>query len=1000
MPQQRLLYLCFFLSGAAGLLYEIYWAQRFALLLGLDVYSHAAVLTAFMGGLALGSYLAGRRGDLLSRPWAAYAFLELGIAACGLFIPTVLALLAYPLRAVYAATDAAFWPVTLVRFGLAVAVLLVPTMLMGATLPVMAVALRRGGDRLGVVVGRLYAINTAGAVIGVLAGGFVLGEVLGLAGTNLTAAGLNVAAALLALWIGRGAAQAAQAPVEASVAVSYDPLDLSPVDPESPAHFSGLRIGIAAESDVRPDAHGRWIAIGAGLTGAAGMMNQIGWTRIIAFNLGSSTYAFSTIVAVFLVGLAVGATLASWLMKRWRFAAQPWAYACLITAALSWAVMLPLGRSPSDTAELLRYLVVDQKASAGWIFTVGGLATFGLFALPTIALGMTLPLACEAYAQSRPGGTARTTGAVYAMNTVGAMLGSAAGGLWLLDRLEVQGLLHVAAGTYALVGLIAAALAWRTPPELFRPAVCAIGAGAGLCYLVFAVPWDRQAFLFGPFLLTRVTDPPVIVYHHQGAYGTVAVVREPSRTPGARPNTALIVDGKPDASDTFDMGTQWFSGHLPLLLHGHAKDVALIGLGGGGTLGASLCHPIDRVDLIELSHSVLAAIQPPDGSPGPFDHINGRGLKDPRTRTIVADGRNHLALTDDAYDVIISEPSNPWMAGVSYLFTREHFLGCRARLKPGGILCQWLHAYSLSPREFFRVLQTVDAVFEHTTVWASPSRDDYFFIACKEPHDATERVADLMRVPTIKAQLDALQIRSEADFWGTFLFKAADLRGRDLGAAIGVFGELAPNTDNRNYLNYAAVRNYWKPSDMDFYEVLFRNASLPEDWAGALLRNPARELEVRRIIDVQDGYRVMDWYEDDRKVYFALAIRALGVAPLSYVLEVRDVIEDEERLARIRSDAPEAALFRANAEALLAEAKSMSDGPERRQRAREGRLYALVAVEAHSDNAAALLLLTEAQLLLDRPDEAKATLDRAAERGAEIPADLRARVVDALAAGG
>ncbi len=1000
MALHLILYICFFLSGAAGLLYEIYWAQRFGLLLGLDVFSHAAVLTAFMGGLALGSHVAGRRGDRAARPWLTYARLELGIAAFGLLIPLVIPMLNGPLRWMYAATEGAPGPMTAARFALAVGILLIPTSLMGATLPVMALAIRNEGERLGAVVGRLYALNTIGAVVGVLAGGFVLGEAIGLLGTNLTAVGLNVLAAGLAWYAGRSRTMSVPRRGSAAVGVVESQAPSVVERGEQEGERASAPSATLGASDLSLDDDARrgagLIALGAGMTGAAGMMTQIGWTRVIAFCVGSSTYAFSLIVAVFLVGLALGASLASWLVRRFRDAAVPWSVACMATSMLCWGVMLILGGAPVHTLRLLQELVADG-ASAMTIYQQVGGRTFVLLALPTLTLGATFPLACDAWAQRRRAGTARTTGSVYAINTIGAMLGSAVGGLVLLDAVGVQGTLHAGAILYGMAGILGAIAARPVDIRAFRLAASGLGLLTLCAAYVFGVGWDRTLFVFGPFLLqVPLEHPPVIMFYREAAAGTVAIVRERAEDIGAsRDNTVLVCGGKPDASDRYDMGTQVLLGHLPMILHENPKEAAVIGLGSGVTLGAVLTYPVERVDVVEMSRAVVEGVHPPDGAAGPFDAVNARCLDDARANVIIADGRNHLALTDRAYDVIVSEPSNPWMAGVAYLFTREHFENCRSRLREGGILCQWLHSYSLPPREFLRVIQTVDEVFDSTTVWLSPSLDDYCIIATDRPRDAWGTVGRWMQRGTVASSLRNIRIESAADLFGCFLLDCATLRGKRLDSSLGVFGELEPNTDDHNQLNYQAVRSFWRSGGVGAYRPLYEHTEFPDAWAASLLADEAPSAAfVRRIEDVQDAHRLMDWYQDTLKASRTRAVRRLGVETVAYDNLAREAFENSEKHEKPPPDEADINLSIKHARAAVADARLASDAAVRHRRARDARMYALLAVEGDAQGGEADALLAEALLLMGRGDEARAALELALEKGAR-PNDALRREIEA-----
>lgn len=978
-----LLYLCFFFSGAAGLLYESYWAQRFSLLLGVDIYSHAAVLTAFMGGLALGSELAGMVADRARRPWIVYALLELGIAACGLAIPFVLPMLTGPLSIMYTATNQAIGPMTAARFGAAVLILLAPTALMGATLPVMAVALRRSTDRLGEVVSRLYVLNTAGAVVGILAGGFLLGEAVGLFRTNLCAVSLNVLAAVLAMLAGY-----LERPREARI----ESAPLEPVaDSPTPALAERDLPASAPVSGVLSGSTGL-IALGAGITGAAAMMTQIGWTRMIAVSIGSSAYAFSLIVAVFLIGLAIGAKISETLIRRSTDAANPWAQQCLIAGALCWLVIPAMGQLPDLCGLVLLRLVRGMGWPVEAIIGVLGVITFAVLALPTIALGATLPLACEAYAQRRPRGTARVTGWVYAVNTVGAMLGSAAGGLVCIEWFGVQNTLRIAGAAYAFVGLIGTKIADGGAPlgRLVFPALC---LGATL-YL----PWDRDKFVFARYLVRTGASAPdyKTIAYRESAEGNIAISSSASDA-----NTVMTINGKPDASSKGDRPTMVTLGQIPMLLHGSAQDVALVGLGAGITLRSVVTHDVKSVELIELSQTIVDLVRPPHGGKGPFDEVNGRAMDDPRVRTIIADGRNHLLLTDKQYDVLISQPSNPWVAGVSSLFTHEYFETCKSRLKPGGLFCQWLQSYNLPAREFARIIRTIKGVFEESSIWISPDGIDYFIVAGQAPRPVLDQIERLMSKPEIRVDLASVGLNSAADVLGMYLFPGKAVLEMELGEGIGKVAELTPNTDDKNVLRYVAAKAIWQPQESVTYVALSQQARMPWVYLGMSLET-RRETPtlVARIEDAQLVNLLSVMCEAVRnplyRRVFAAALVNTGV-DATIVRDWREILSkqkaptDEERTQLMEI----AAGMTRKARELLDRVPRAADSETAWRLAQTARAHALMTLGTIPQHGPALAALAEAEFRLGRRAAARETLRKAIHQGASVDELLRREIESA-----
>ena len=340
---------------------------------------------------------------------------------------------------------------------------------------------------------------------------------------------------------------------------------------------------------------------------------------------------------------------------------------------------------------------------------------------------MLLPLACvlgaafpigAALAARSDEGVTRDVSLVYGINTIGAVAGSLGGAFVLLPLLGLQQTLHVA----GVLALGAGCLAFVAGRLSSRQRVMTAATAVATAVLIFAMPaWDIDLLSSGGYTYAADVDDPeldlatslkagTVLYYKEGATATVSVRRLAG-------TVALAIDGKVDASNWADMLTQKLLAHLPLLLHPDPHDVCIIGLGSGVTLGAALRHRIDRADVVEISAEVVEASSF-------FADDNGLALEDPRTRLIVGDGRSHLQLSAEQYDVIISQPSNPWMAGVAALFTREFFLAARERLTPGGIFCQWAHTYDIADADLRSIAATFMNVFPNGTLWlvGTPAR--------------------------------------------------------------------------------------------------------------------------------------------------------------------------------------------------------------------------------------------------------------------------------------
>ena len=691
---------CFFLSGVAALLYEVVWMRLLGLVFGHTVYAITTVLAAYMGGLALGSVLIGRRADRMRRPLRVYGLLE---AAIGVYC------LATPL--LFRAADAAYlWAHHLLQpsalgsamlhLALSALLLLPPTTLMGATLPILSRAVVRGHHLAASQVGTLYAVNTWGAVVGTATTGFFLIPALGHGATIWLGVALNLAVAALALLLESRAAPEAlpQAP-----------------EPAAPRPAS------AGPEPTRAQVAVALVAIG--VSGAASMAYEIAWTRALSLVLGSSTYAFTAMLATFLVGLALGAVVVSRLMRRWRPGLAAFGFVEVAVAVLVVALLPLLGRLP----EAVLFVLGRTGVSYGTVLGTQFALSFAVMILPTLLIGATFPLVIAALDRglARMG---RDVGSVYGANTVGTIAGSIATGFFLIRAIGIQGTVLLAAAVNLAVGLAAVLAA----PEAGRRGRTVAGAAAAaFAVLALAAPrWDPRVMASGVgvyaemFLraggnaLRDFAEGRELLFYDEGVSTTVTVVRDPG-------GTTLTVNGKGDASNDADMATQLLAGHLGPLLYPEARRALIVGLASGVTIGAMTQHPLEVIDVAELEPAMLEASRH-------FLVENRNALADPRVHVLWGDGRAILATASQPYDVVVSEPSNPWIAGVANLFTVDFYRAARQRLSPRGIFVQWLQNYSIFTRDMQMVVRTFQEVFPHVSVWAA-SPNDFLLVATPEP---------------------------------------------------------------------------------------------------------------------------------------------------------------------------------------------------------------------------------------------------------------------------
>jgi spermidine synthase len=711
---RALLYLAFAASGTAALIYETTWTRLLTLFLGHTVAAASTVLAAFMGGLAVGAAIAGRVSSRLDRTAAlrAYAAVEILIGVFAVALPFELDLLRPLLAAAYDDGGTAFG---VIRLVCSLLVVTVPAVAMGATLPFVVRWHAASAERAGRDTGLLYAANTVGAAAGAVLSGFVLLPAVGMRMTTFVGVGLNVLSAAIAWWL----AGRADLPHPDSVAVGQQSTPAT--TPRKKTKHAARRAMPHEPSVAMPVV----AMIALGISGCVSLILQVAWTRILALVVGPTTFAFSAMVATFISGIAIGAVIGGALSKRrpspWLLAASLLLSGVAAVVAAAWAPQIPL---------LVADAVAAPDASFATVVRLQSSLIAALMLPMTIAFGASFPLAVALGART-DATVSRDVARVYTANTAGAILGALAGGFVLVPRLGLQNTVRAAA-MLAIAGFITIALLHtrrRVVPGIAAVAV----AVAALAGIAFMPPWDREilssgAYKYAPYMESANRDvllrAGTLLYYREGAAATVSV----RSVTGA---TSMAIDGKVDASNAGDMLTQRLLGHLPLLLHESPRTVGIIGLGSGVTLASALRHPIERADVLEISPEVVEASRF-------FERENRKALADPRTHLIIGDGRSHLALATRQYDVIISEPSNPWMAGVAALFTQEFFEAARSRLAPGGLICQWAHTYDISGDDLRSVVATFSSVFPNASLWLI-GEGDVLLIGSPTPIDARLR---------------------------------------------------------------------------------------------------------------------------------------------------------------------------------------------------------------------------------------------------------------------
>lgn len=781
------------------------WARQLADIFGSSSLAIATVLATFMGGLALGAHVGGGMADRMAgsdrrsrwrQPLVGYAVAEAVVGLSALAIPV--------LFAAYRALGPSLWSalpgspllLALVRLGLTAVALLLPTTAMGATLPLLArhVTRRRAEvSDLGRRLGGLYAVNTAGALLGAAAAGFWLIPAIGILATSHLAAAVALGVALV---VGVAVARAARDPDDAlgddmagdaAADALADAPDLDPstdpdpdADPARPAEAEpvGRRLLLAAYA----------------LSGAVAMALEVFYSRVLAIVLGSSVYSFTLVLVVFLLGLSAGAALAA---RRAARTARPAGALAAVYLGLAAAILLShavIDWLPRLLIALLESTDLDVSAILGIHALLAGLVILPV----ALALGAVMPLVMRAIVGDldRLG---RDVGRAYAANTVGAIAGAVLAGFAVLPLFGLETGLRLAA---AIAAGLALALARRAAPGRARTTRrrIVLGLAAAVAALAFLAPgWnqsDLTAGLFRGHILTQALEQGglferEIVYYRDGVSTTVSVER-------AGESWVLKNNGKVEASDRHDMPTQILVGLLPVLLHrGGDQDVFVIGYGSGVTVGAiTQADRVARIDVAELEPAVLEAAD------RYFAGVSHRPAADPRVHRLLGDGRTVLGAADRDYDVIVSEPSNPWIAGVASLFTADFYRAARRHLAPGGVFCQWAQLYELGPARVKMIYRTFAGAFRHVYAFTpGDETTDTILIGSDAPLaiDLAALAGRMRASPALTAELRRAEVDAPEELAASLFLAPDEVASFTAGAPL--------NTDDNALLEHTAPRD-------------------------------------------------------------------------------------------------------------------------------------------------------------------------------------------------
>lgn len=695
-------------SGFCALVYQTAWLRAFRLVFGASTMASAAVLGIFMAGLGVGGFWLGKKADATDRPLRLYGILEACVALAAAASPWLID----AIRAVYISIGGTLalgdTMGTGLRLVLASVVLGLPTIAMGGTLPAVVRAVERSGDAARRDTGLLYAVNTVGAVIGVMWAAFWSLEHLGVQLTIHAAALLNGIVAGVAILLSRT--------IDAA-ATSDSRTDANELKARPKDRIDGEKAGAAATFAV----------VAAGLVGFVFLLMELVWYRMLAPLLGGSSYTFALILAVALVGIGIGGFVYGVGGKLRRPTLADFALTCSLEAAMV-AVPWLIGDDLALLAAALR-----PMDGLGFWWLVGGWSVIAaIVVLPaSVVAGYQFPMLIGLLGTGRDG-VGEQVGRAYAANTLGAIVGSLVGGFGLIPLLSAPGVWRLV--VFLLVALAAAALGLGARGRVNRSRVfAAIGSGVAAILLLSATgptaAWRHIAVGAGRAQAQHTGQNDVertqrdvrrdVVWEEDGLESTLGL--------SVADSYAFLVQGKSDGNARGDAATMIMLGLLGPLLHDNPKSAFVVGLGTGGTSGWLADVPsIERVDTVELEGAMLEVARR-------CAPVNRDVLSNPKSRIIVGDGREVLLTIDASYDVIISEPSNPYRAGVASLFTREFYRAAKSRMNAGGIFVQWVQSYEVDPAALRTVIGTLRAEFGHVGIWQSMIDSDLLLVASDTP---------------------------------------------------------------------------------------------------------------------------------------------------------------------------------------------------------------------------------------------------------------------------
>ncbi len=850
--------LLFFFSGCAALIYEVVWARKLGLVFGTTSYAISTVLVVFMAGLAIGSFLLGKVVDKLKKPkhfLLLFAFLEIGVGIYAFFTPFIFKLIEKLQFIFLNGSEISTLNINLLRFILSFLALIIPTVLMGGTLPVISKFLIRFKEEVGGKIALLYSLNTFGGVLGVVLAGFFLIITFGLGvnGAIYTAASIDTLVGLSFLGLVKRESRANEKFILGEETPNKEIAKQAPVKINNQNNTQQLSV------------FRYFLLFIFFFTGFTALALEVLWTRALVLTIGSSTYAFSLILAGFLTGIALGSIIVAKFVDKIK---NLWLWLAVTIGLIGIFVVFlnPL----FDNLPFLFIKIFSFLGESFWgLQMVLFFLIFLVLLLPTFLMGVTFPLGTKIYIRDVKK-VGSFLGEIYSVNTLGCIVGSFVGGFLLLPKLGLQKSIILCSLIYFILALT---LIWLSPSMwlgrskngergdkmrnwgrrfLFKAIFSLIIIGV-ISFSYYLPQWNKynltsgpavyvQLYLLSPELISGETEKENIIFYKDGLLATVSI------SENTKGYLAMRVNGKVDASagkvefkQIGDLDTMLLTGYLPLLLHpGEPKDALIVGLGSGVTLGAMTQYPLEEIDLVEIEPAIIEAAEY-------FKEFNHNALEDPRVKIIVEDGRNYLLISQKKYDIISSQPSNPWVKGNANLFTKEYYQLCKNNLKKDGVMFQWVQLYSLDRENLKSVIYTFSEVFPYVQVWSSPDYKDLFLIGSLQPIKINQtKFRERFNIPEIKADFEKVAISKSEEVLSHFIFTENQVKK---------FKEFKLHTDNYPFLEFQTPLSLYKETVSQNLEELYSFQEDIEKIFGIKLSQEAKSFQKNNLLAVIYGER-------------------------------------------------------------------------------------------------------------------------------------------------